>query len=300
MAEKTTSNDGGAARDSSMHIENVPLDDLHAHPGNDYSQDRDEMQQLMESIEREGLGQLPLVRPLPSGGYQIVAGHRRVECFRRLNVKHPGEYATIPVNVRDNLDDQTALLLLNTTNLMTRHLSPAERAQRYERIWELVPDMRRKDESLRGVRTSQVIADIITRETGQSVSRASIDRAISAGKRAKEAVELADTEKKSLSQYWYNTIKETEGFTPDAVQMIAAQDERVQDELQATYQREQMTPKQLEKHLKGRSGKTDEDAERILDSMIKLARDLSAMKQVDGVAIDLYRLKYLKKLLSKL
>ena len=295
MPDTTARNDSNM-----MHVEEVALDELHAHPGNDYSQDSAELISLMESIEREGLGQLPLVRPLPDGGYQIVAGHRRVECYRRLNVKHPGEYASIPVNIRDDLDDRTALLLLNTTNLMTRQLSPTERARHYERIWTLVPELRREDEGLRGVRTSQVIADIVTRETGQSVSRASIDRAIAAGRRAKEVDELAESEKDSLSRFWYTTIKDTEGFSPETVRMLASQDERIQKGLEATYQREQMTPKQLEKHLRGQTAKTDEDAERILDSMIKSARDLSAMKKRDGVAIDLYRLNHLKKLLAKL
>ena len=289
-----------AASMENLHVDYVALDELHAHPDNDYSQDATELAELMASIEHEGMGQLPLVRPLEDGGYQIVAGHRRVECYRRLNVKHPGEYAEIPVNVRDDLDDRTALLLLDTTNLMTRQLSPVERAKRYERIWALVPELRREDDSLRGVRTSQVIADIVTRETGQSVSRASIDRAISAGRRAKEVRELAERERENLTDFWYQQLRDVEGFTPDTVLALAARSEGAQKNLQADYQRDQLSPRQLERVLTASAGRTEADAERTLDAMIRMARELSAMQKKDGVAIDAYRLEHLKGILARI
>ena len=288
-----------AGNDERLHIEYVPLDKLYDHPDNDYSNSEPELLDLMESIRHEGLGQLPLVRPWKDG-YQIIAGHRRKECYARLAQEDPERYSTMPVNVREDLDDEMSQILLDTTNLMTRTLTPRERAVRYERIWKLVPELRRKDKSLKGVRTSQVIADIVTRETGQSVSRASIDRAIAAGRKAKEVSDLADAYSDALIGPWQKEFQQRDGFSPDAVKSVATRDGSVQESLWADYQRESMTPKQFSKALERQAAKTETDAERLLDAMIKQARQLSAMKVKDGVAIDMYRVGVLKRLLDKL
>lgn len=62
----------------------LPVDSIQSHPENDFTMDESEMQELVASIRSEGLGQLPLVRKLPDGAYQMIAGHRRLEAYRRL------------------------------------------------------------------------------------------------------------------------------------------------------------------------------------------------------------------------
>lgn len=180
----------------------------------------------------------------------------------------------MPCTVREDLDDEMALILLDTTNLMTRQLSPLERAKRFERIWNLVPALRKRDENLRGVRTSQVIADIVTKETGQSVSRATIDRALMAGRRAKEVNDLTEQYSDNLISGWYKEFKAREGFTPDLVKAIATRDGRVQEQLFADYQRNELTPKQLANMLEHKRSKTDVDAERMLDAMIRVSANV--------------------------
>ena len=74
----------------------LPVDSIQSHPENDFTMDESEMQELVASIRSEGLGQLPLVRKLPDGAYQMIAGHRRLEAYRRLAPRgrglpnHPG------------------------------------------------------------------------------------------------------------------------------------------------------------------------------------------------------------------
>lgn len=281
-----------------LHMESIPLSKLHAHPNNDYPSPEKDLQDLMESIRTEGLAQLPLVRPYGKG-YQIIAGHRRVECYRRLAKEDPATYGSIPVNVTDDCDDERALILLDATNLMTRQLTPVERAKRFERLWKAVPALRKKTPELKGVRTSQVISDIITRETGQPISRASVDRAIAAGRRAQEVSELADTSEK-LAPEWSREIKQREGFTPEAVKTIAKKSEDDQHSLWATYQRENMTPRQLTKSLERKAPKGDRDVERALDQVISLLRDVSSWNQKYDAAIDAYRLNYIRNQVDKL
>lgn len=287
------------AKQSALRMEEVPLDALTAHPDNDYPSSEQELTELMESIRRDGLAQLPLVRPY-GDGYQIIAGHRRVECYRRLAKEDPARWGRIPCNVMEHCDDTRALILLDATNLMARQLSPIERAKRFERLWNAVPALRAKSPELKGVRTSQVISDIISRETGQSISRASVDRALAAGRRAQEVSKLAERKASSLSPEWQAEIKDREGFTPEAVEQIAERDAKAQKRLWADYQREQMTPRQLAKRLEHKSPKGSADVDRTLDQIIKMLRDVSAWQRKYGAEVDLYRIEYIHKQLDKI
>ncbi|MBO7675302.1 MAG: ParB N-terminal domain-containing protein [Atopobiaceae bacterium] len=284
---------------NNLRMESIPLERLHDHPDNDYPTSESELADLMASIRSDGLAQLPLVRP-HGDGYQIIAGHRRVECYRRLAREDPASYGTIPCNVATDCDDERALILLDATNLMTRQLTPAERARRFERLWKAVPALRKKSPELRGVRTSQVISDIITRETGQPISRASVDRAMAAGRRAKEVAELADRRSDELAPEWRKEIRRREGFTPEAVNAIAGKDESAQHTLWADYQREQMTPRQLERSLERKAPKTDRDVDQALDQVTKLLRDVSAWNAKYGAEVSAYRLDYIRRQLDKL
>ena len=102
----------------------LPVDSIQSHPENDFTMDESEMQELVASIRSEGLGQLPLVRKLPDGAYQMIAGHRRLEAYRRL-AREDAAFRTIPVTLVDNLDDARARVLINVTNLVTRRKSAA-------------------------------------------------------------------------------------------------------------------------------------------------------------------------------
>lgn len=282
-----------------MRMEQVPLDQLFEHPANDYPVNERELDDLADSIRRDGLAQLPLVREV-EGGYQIIAGHRRVESYRRLAVEDANTYGTMPVNVLSDCDDERALVLLEVTNLMMRQLSTAERARRFERLWDIVPSLREKSPELRGVRTSQVIADIVTRETGSPISRASVDRVLAAGRRAQEVNELVDAYGDSLIAPWRSELLEREGFSPAAVKAIATRDGSVQEALWADYQRDNMTPKQFEKSLERESPKGDVDVEHALDSVIRTLRDVSAWHKKYGAAVDMYRVDYIRGQLDKL
>ena len=277
----------------------MPLAKLHDHPDNDYSMERGALDDLRESIERDGLAQPPLVRE-HEGGYQIVSGHRRVACCRELAKQNPELFSTIPVNVLEDCDDERALILLDVTNLMVRQLTVKERAKRYERLWNTVPALRKKHPELRGVRTSQVISDIIARETGQSISRATIDRALAAGKKAHEVEELVIQYSDVLIKPWIDVITLTDGFSPKLVKELAARDESVQRRLLADYQRDELTPKQLEKTLDYVSPKTEIDIERALDQVISTLHDVAAWHKKYGAAVDMYRVEHIRAQLGKL
>lgn len=260
----------------------LPLDQIREHPENDYSMNEPELAELMASIEKDGLGQLPLVRRLADGTYQMIAGHRRLECFRRLAAKHPGTggkpgpYDRLPVNVIDGLDDDRASILLNVTNLVTRNLSQEERGARYRAIGRRVPAMRAADPSLRGVRTNEVIARIVTKETGNPVSEATVKRAIAAERRLTEAREKATRLRSDLTDNW-QVEAGTGKIDPVTLKAISELPEDRQEELFVSYQRQGLAPGALRAHIRRLEPKTAEDARRELAAAIRNVEDVVEM-----------------------
>lgn len=275
----------------------IPIDAIQPHPENDYTMDESELQELVASIRFEGLGQLPLVRRLPDGTYQMVAGHRRLEAFRRLASEDP-TYETIPVTLVDNLDDARASVLLNVTNLVTRRLSQEERGARYAAIGREVPNLRAADPALRGVRTNDIIARIVTEETGQSVSAATVKRAIAAERQLREAHEQAELLTGDLDENW-QVEAQAGSLDPLTMRTISEFPKPKQRDLFAEYQRQDMTLGQLKAHLKALRPKTSADASRTLQTAITAIEDVRQMDRA-GVPIPQGLIRKLRSLVDQL
>lgn len=84
---------------------------------------------LADSIREHGMLQPVLVRPLNSGGYQIVAGERRWRAARMLGMDE------IPVNIRE-LSDTEAMQISLIENLQRENLNPVEEALGYRELIE--------------------------------------------------------------------------------------------------------------------------------------------------------------------
>lgn len=88
-----------------------------------------EMEFLKESIRAKGVIQPILVRPLPDGKHEIVAGERR---YRAALAVH-GEDYDIPVHVRE-LDDREAEENALIENMARANMSPTEEAESASRV----------------------------------------------------------------------------------------------------------------------------------------------------------------------
>ncbi len=89
--------------------------------------DQDALNELAASLREHGVLQPILVRPLPAGRYQLVAGERRWRAAQMA------ELETIPALVED-LDDGTALEIAIIENLQREDLSPLDEAAMYRRM----------------------------------------------------------------------------------------------------------------------------------------------------------------------
>ena len=168
--------DASAQTANRFPVKEIPLDDISEHPGNvAYSMDEEGIARLAESIERDGLTDLPLVRRLQGGGFQMISGHRRMAAFRLLAQQGPS-YSKLPCRVIADISDEQALVLLHTANFFTRALTVTERAAATKALGIQVEQMRATDPTVAGMRTEDVKARIVEEMTGRKVSGKTIKR----------------------------------------------------------------------------------------------------------------------------
>lgn len=107
-------------------VQQIPLSEIRPFKNHPFKVTDDElMQQTIDSIMQVGVLNPAIIRPAPKGGYEMVAGHRRLHAADLAGLK------TIPAIVR-NLDDDEAVILMVDSNLQRETISPMERAQAYK------------------------------------------------------------------------------------------------------------------------------------------------------------------------
>lgn len=87
--------------------------------------------ELAKSMRQHGLIEPILLRPHQGGGYEVVAGARRVAAARQLN------WGAIPAQVRDLNDADTAFIMA-VENMQREGFTLADEAQMYERLGKLL------------------------------------------------------------------------------------------------------------------------------------------------------------------
>ena len=127
----------------------IPLAALVAyskHPFKPYAKNK--LDALIKSIEDNGLQQPIIVRPLPSGKYEILAGHNRVTAYQDIG------YDKIPAIIVDVNDDQAAIIVVETNLRQREKLLPSEKAFAYKLQLDAM-----KHQGVAGIRCSSNQAD---------------------------------------------------------------------------------------------------------------------------------------------
>ena len=107
----------------------VPLDRVERNPNQPRSAfDEEQLGELAASIAVHGIIQPVVVRALADGGYQLIAGERRLRAARIAGLE------TIPAIVRDTDDGETSLELALIENIQRENLNPIETALAYREL----------------------------------------------------------------------------------------------------------------------------------------------------------------------
>ena len=120
--DNARADDGGA-----VELNINELEPNRGQPRKEFSEEA--MRELADSIAQHGVLQPLLVRPLLSGGYQIVAGERRWRASRMAGL------TTVPALIRELTDSEVMELGL-IENLQREDLKPLEEAQGYQALME--------------------------------------------------------------------------------------------------------------------------------------------------------------------
>ncbi len=100
----------------------VPLNELHTFKNHPFKIIDDErMMELAENIKRNGVYVPGTVRPLDTGGYEIISGHRRKRACELAGLEK------MPVYIKE-LDDDVAIIEMIDSNIQRDEILPSEKA----------------------------------------------------------------------------------------------------------------------------------------------------------------------------
>ena len=171
----------------------IPLSELHPFKGHPFKvKDDDAMMETADSIRQYGVLVPAIARPDPSGGYELVAGHRR------HRASELAEKETMPVIVRD-LDDDAATIIMVDSNLQRENLLPSERAFAYKMKLETIKHQgERSDLTSRQVgEKSSTSIQLVANQAGESQRQ--VQRYIRLTELIPELLNMVDEKKIALN-----------------------------------------------------------------------------------------------------
>lgn len=114
----------------SRQTDEIPIDSVIPNPEQPRTNFKKEsLEELAASIQKDGLLQPILVRPLENNTFQIIAGERRWQAAKMAGM------TTIPVRIKE-ADDDEALEMALIENVQRTDLNPIEEAYGYKRLME--------------------------------------------------------------------------------------------------------------------------------------------------------------------
>ena len=171
---------------------NIPVSKIHPFEGNPYKvQDNDEMNNLIGSIQEQGILTPIIIRPIENTDeYEVISGHRRLHATVKAGMKE------VPAFIYAVTRDEAAIMLVDS-NLHREHILPSERAFAYKLKAEAL-----KHQGKRSDLTSvQVAPKLATEQIGvtESISKDTVKRYIRLTNLIPELLDLIDEEKIALT-----------------------------------------------------------------------------------------------------
>lgn len=133
-----------------------------------------ELEELALSIQSQGILQPLLVRQAPDGGYELVAGERRLRAAKRAGL---GE---VPVIVK-TISDSEMLVMSIVENIQREDLNPMEEAEAYHRLIQEF-DLTQDEAALRVGKSRSAVANFLRlRNLPEQIQASILDGGLSMG-----------------------------------------------------------------------------------------------------------------------
>ena len=211
------------------HVKNISVYDISDFPNHPFKVKMDaKMVETIESIREHGVLVPALVREKPTGGYEMISGHRRKMASELAGLEN------IPCIVR-NLSDDEAVIVMVDSNLQREEILPSEKAFAYKMRLEAMKRQAGRPSKenvspvathLRGQRSDELLGE----QVGES--KDTIRRYIRLTELIPEILEMVDDKKISMrpavelsylpkeeQAILYDTM-ESEACTPSHAQAI--------------------------------------------------------------------------------
>ena len=211
-----------AQNTQSDNIRMIDIDELHESAANFFEIERIE-EFAYTILGQGGVKDSLIVRPLESGGYEIISGHRRRAAVQYLLDHGENISRLLPCLIQSYEDEESMMLDLILMNVSARQLSDQELWQCYEKLNSILQS--KKEAGERFGRVRETIAKILGVSPSQVGKLQNVDR--NAIESVKEAVANGDI---SIS----------------TANVIAQLDEEQQEEL-AAGDLSEVTPKSIKK-----------------------------------------------------
>ena len=175
----------------SEQVQEIPISELFPFKDHPFRVLDDEaMQRTVESISQFGVLAPAIARPRPEGGYEIIAGHRRLHASQLLGLE------TMPVLVRQ-MDDDTAIITMVDSNLQRETMLPSERARAYKMKMDAMKRQGYHSDLTSGQLGRKLegkeAREIIAEQTGESARQ--IQRYVNLTNLIPELMEMVDNKK---------------------------------------------------------------------------------------------------------
>lgn len=207
------------------YVKNISVYDISDFPNHPFQVRMDaKMVETIESVREHGVLVPALVREKPTGGYEMISGHRRKMASEMAGLEN------LPCIVR-NLSDDEAVIVMVDSNLQREEILPSEKAFAYKmKLDAMNRQGKRTDLTSTPLVSKFRTNEILAQEAGES--RETIRRYIRLTELIPEILEMVDDKKISMrpavelsylpkeeQEILYDTM-ESEACTPSHAQAI--------------------------------------------------------------------------------
>ncbi|WP_303106433.1 ParB/RepB/Spo0J family partition protein [uncultured Ruminococcus sp.] len=173
---------------------NISINKLHGFRDHPYQVlDNDEMNNLIESVQQQGIMTPLIVRPLEgtTDEYEIISGHRRFRAAQKAGLTE------VPAFIRPVSRDEAAIMLVDS-NLHREHLLPSEKAFAYKLKYDALKRQgKRTDLTSSQVGTKFRTSEIVGEQNGES--REQVRRYIRLTKLIPDILKMVDEQRIAFS-----------------------------------------------------------------------------------------------------
>ena len=210
---------GVSGEESAMEIDIRLIDSFHAHPFKVLDDER--MEELTDSIRKNGVMTPVLLREKERGRYEMISGHRRMHAAKLAGLE------TIPAIIRDMTEDEAVISMVDS-NIQREELLPSEKAWAFKMKMDALRRQGHRTDLMSDNETSNhnerklESADLVSASVG--ISKAQVRRYIRLTELIPEILELVDKKRMKFTvavevsyidkeiQSWINEYFRDHGF----------------------------------------------------------------------------------------